>query len=94
MKYKKIYEVNRAGRKPVSIWVNADPYRSFDEVIIGQSIKADNILTRRFDYPISICQSNRDLNDALKRYQLTTVANRNKKVKEALSEFASFRRNK
>jgi len=94
MKFKKIYEVNRAGRKPVSVWVNTDPYRSFDEVIIGQQISDDNVLTRRFDHPISICQSPRELDAALKKFQIDSIVKRSKKAKEALNEFASFHRNK
>jgi len=90
MNYKKIYESRKQGLKPVSVWVKSDPKRSFDEVIIGQNIKTDNIVYKRFDYPVAICQNTRELRESLKKFGIYDNVLRSKSAKQQLVDYVSF----
>ena len=87
-KYKKIYENRRPGLDPVSIWVNMDPKRNFDEIVIGQNITEKNIKNRRFDYPVEFCYCAKGFKKALKKFGIEKYIKRNNSVKNKLPEFA------
>ena len=88
--YKKLYINRRPGLKPISIWVNADPKRFFDEVIIGQNISIENIKHRRFDYPVSVCYCAKSFKRALRRFDIEKYVKNNETFKKRLSNFVDF----
>jgi len=90
MKYKKIYEVKKPGLRPVSVWVKNDPSRLFDEVIIGQNIKEDNVKYKRFDYSVEFCQSEKELRQALKKFDIFNNVMKSKSASQQLAENVSF----
>ena len=86
--YRKIYENRKPGLKPVSIWVNIDPKRSLDEIIVGQNITEENIKDRRFDYPVELCYCIKGFRKALKRFEIEKYVKKNISVKNKLPKFA------
>ena len=86
--YRKIYENRKPGLKPVSIWINIDPKRNFDEIVIGQNITEENIKDRRFDYPVEFCYCIKGFRKALKRFEIEKYVKKNNSVKSKLPKFA------
>jgi len=90
MIYKKIYESRKPGLRPVSVWIKSDPKRSFDEVIVGQEIKEDNIKYKRFNFPVAICQNAKELRNALKKFNIYNNIMKSKSAGRQLMEYVSF----
>jgi len=90
MKYKKFYESRKPGLRPVSVWVNVDPERSFNEIIVGQNISENNIKGKRFDYPVEFCYCSKSLKEALRKFDIEKNIKNNENIKNKLSQFVKF----